>query len=466
MDKRKLYTLTDSGFTLPLYIDEQSKVHDVLASNIPMLTWPDGSWCLPANLYMLELFSRGLSRKNRGGTLLSYATNISHLIRFCYSINLSFIDINDAQFSRFVTKLTKERKLGNPQQPERNSNSVIEIGRRSLEFLACVARLHNDKDFLGESGRIIAVQKEVLIYPSGIKRRSRPLIRKCWHHWSFPMPDPKKTRLPISTENIKKLRAAIVNSSNTIYQRKRRFVMLKLLEITGGRRSEIAALTVESVIRATQMPEPRLTLLTAKRRGGRDEYREIPIAKHDLVFLVEFIEKNRRRIVRNTCGLEKDDGYVLVSETTGFRLRPNTITQEIAYLASKAELHEKACPHMFRHAFITRLFVALIEQHNFENKDDFRRALLDKEGLMQEVQQWTGHRSIESLEVYIHLAFAEITSLKKTLNTVAVKGIIESFKSSIDQLRREVLAGMPPSEASFSISNLSEALIGDLERLE
>lgn len=55
---------------------------------------------------------------------------------------------------------------------------------------------------------------------------------------------------------------------------------------------------------------------------------------------------------------------------------------------------------MFRNRFITKLFVALIEQHEFENPDSFRRALLDTETIKQKIQQWTGHANLSSLDVY------------------------------------------------------------------
>lgn len=213
------------------------------------------------------------------------------------------------------------------------------------------------------------------------------------------------------------------------------------------------------------LPEPKLALMTAKQPGGRELYRLVPIARHDLTFLIEFIEKNRRRIVRNTCGLENDDGYVLISETTGHKLRPNTITQEIATLAKAAGILERSSPHLFRHAFITKLFVALIEQHSFENVDDFRRALLDTEGIKAEIQQWTGHRNVNSLDTYIHMAFATLTNFKKTLSAVNVGRVIESFKGSVAQVRNELGAGMSSADAVQLLYKLAEAVVIDLEVL-
>lgn len=462
--KLKLYHLTASNFELPFYVDHNRKVITMPAHDIPALEWPDGTWCLPANVYMLELFQRGLSRKNRGGTLHTYATNISHFLRYCFENKINLPNLTDNEFAFFIKTLQGERRTNQPEIRARDANSVIAIGRNCLDFLASIGRLYQDDNFIGPKGQIRAEQKEFEIKQDGSRRGRSKLIRKYWHHRAFPTADPKNRRLPISSDIVARLRNAVHSASRSIYQRKRRYVMLKLLEVTGGRRSEVAALTVDSVYQALRMPEPMLKLMTAKRPGGREEYRYVPISSHDVAFLREFIEKNRRRIVRTTCGLEHDDDYVLVSEKTGRKLQPNSITQEIATLARAAGIKEKSCPHMFRHRFITKLFVALIEQHEFENADSFRRALLDTETIKQKIQQWTGHTSISSLDVYINLAFEEVTHFKSTYNIVNTRRIVNSLKGTLKQLQAELRSGVSPTEISSRLDTLIGAFEEDLER--
>jgi len=426
-----------------------------------MLAWPNGKWCLLANIYLLELYARGLSRKNRGGTLLTYAANISHLIRFCYNNKTDFIDLTDNQFTFFINGLISERSGVSPERLARTANSVIAIGRNCLEFLASVGRTYTDDGFIGSNGRIRAEQKEFNIRQESQPKGKGKLVRKFWHHRAFPTPDAKNKRLPISTDVINRLREAVASVSNSIYLRKRRYVMLKLLEITGGRRIEISELTVESVYQAAKMSEPMLKLITAKKH--EEKFRYIPISRHDVIFLLEFIEKNRRRIIRTTCGYKLDDGYVLVSETTGKKLQPNTITQEISALALAAGIKEKSCPHMFRHRFITKLFVALIEQHEFENADNFRRALLDTESIKQKIQEWTGHTNMSSLDVYINLAFEEVANFQKTYDIIKAQRSIDSFKETLKQLQEELRVGSSPAEISDRLQSLIEALNTDLE---
>lgn len=465
MTKAQLYRLSGREFQLPLYVDSQGQVQCIPADNVPMLVWPNGRWCTQANLYMLELHGQGLSRKNSGGTLKTYGSNISHLIRFCYDHRIDFIELTDNQFTEFISKLTVEERIYEPGVKVRDANSVIAIGRNCLDFLFSVGRFHDDDGFIGLKGRIEARRKECAVFLEG-RSEGKKIVGNYWHHHSFPTPDPQRSRLPISSVNVEMLRSVVAPCSATIYLRKRRYLMLKLLEITGARRSEIAALTLDSVRRAAKMLEPKLKLMTAKQPGGRKQYRLIPIARHDVVFLQQFISKNRRRVVRKTCGLKNDDGYVFVSETTGRKLQANTITQEIWTLAKASGIKEKVCPHMFRHAFITKLFVKLIEQHRFENADDFRRALLDTNGLKAVVQQWTGHRRISSLDVYIHLAFAEIDKLRKSLNVVRTSQVIESFRAGMVQVRNELRTDhVPMTEARQLLEQITEAFLGELDAI-
>lgn len=109
---------------------------------------------------------------------------------------------------------------------------------------------------------------------------------------------------------------------------------------------------------------------------------------------------------------------------------------------------------MFRHRFITKLFVALIEQHAFENVDDFRRALLDTETMKQKVQQWTGHTNLASLNIYINLAFEETANFKQTYDAVVLRQIVDSVKNQIAIIRDEISMGLTIVDAMSQFNRL------------
>lgn len=460
MHKHQLYTLTNEDYRLPLAVGRRGEAITARADNIPMLCWPDGRWCFEANLYMLELYERGLSRKN-GGSLKIYAANLSHLLRYCYQNQTDLINLTDSQFTLFIKGLQAERKNNRPDVRRRNANTTISIGRNCLDFLGCVGRFHNQPDLVSKKGRIKAEQKEFQIKIDGHIGRNK-LVRRYWHHNSFPTPDSKVKVLPINTNNIRKLREAIIEISNSSFLKRRRQIMLMMLEVTGGRCGEIASLTLASVMAAKVMKEPMLELITLKRRAPHT--RHIPIPRPDLDMLISFIEKQRYHIMRKTLGLSNDHGYVFVSETNGNSIKAQTISQEIHALAKTACIDEKAHAHMFRHRFITKLFVGLIEQHAFENVDDFRRALLDTESLKQKVQQWTGHTSTASLEIYINLAFEEVSNFKKTYDAVTLCRVVDSVRNQVDLIRDEINSGTSLVAAVTQFEQLLDSFESELKQ--
>lgn len=251
--------------------------------------------------------------------------------------------------------------------------------------------------------------------------------------------------------------------SKTTYQRRRRFILVKLLEITGARRIEVANIRVEDIYNAKLMKqEPMLKVFTAKRPGGREEYRYLPISRIDLELVVNFIEKFRSRVIKRTVGTKEDSGYLLISETSGLRLATETLTNELLLLAKTAKIEEQACAHMFRHRFITKLFVALIEQHKYENLDDFRRALLDGETLKRKVQEFTGHTSISSLEPYIHLAFEEVANFGTTLDLIKARLAVESLQSNLKDIVLELNQGRNSYELSLLLSDYVNTALEEL----
>lgn len=457
MRGKKLYRHTTQAYRLPHYMDAVSGLVTTEASNIPFLHWPDGRWCLAANLYLIELYKRGLSRFNRGGTLFTYATSISHLIRFCFERRIEFIEMTDSDFTEFVVGLGRETTR--KKRRIRNENGVISIGRCCLDFLSSVGRNSCDDSFVGPAGRISCHKRENV--RSNCKGKATATI-SYWHHVSFPTASPKSKRMPISSDAIAKLREAIDATGSSPFLRKRRYVTHKLLEITGARRSEVAAVTTHSVFEAVRSEQPLLRLTTLKKRSpGRT--RLLPIHPHDARFLLEYIEVNRRRIIRRTIGESADHGFLLISERTGLPLQAETISKEFSLLARAAGIVERSCAHMYRHRFITKLFVALIEAHNFQNQDEFRRSLLDLQTFKQKVTEWTG-QNVEALDDYIHLAFEEMGDFRRVIDLVSMRTAVDSFDATIRQAITEIRAAQKRGESGASLLESFALLLGDFSK--
>lgn len=455
--KKKLYSLAPSTFQMVFSVGDNGRVDAIPADNIPFMSWPDGRWCFAANSFMRHLYELNLSRRN-GGTLKTYATQLSHLIRYCFDRRVDFTALSDDMFCRFVKSLQDE--IGDHGKKVRDSTTVASIARVCLNFLAFLGK-EKELDLVGPTGRISAIEKTIVIAAG---RNGAPIQRKYWHHRSIPAPDPFKEIPPATLEQIEAVRrAAALDLISSNFIRKRRLAMICMLEITCGRRNEVALITTAAIYRAAEMEDPVLEVPRVKSKDPRPKL--VPISRSDLRFLLEFIEINRASVIRRTCGSRNDQGTVLISETDGQSLMPNTVTQEISDLVKLAGLRSRLTPHMFRHRYITKLFVSLIEQHEIENEDDFRRALLSVSALKKKVMEITGHAKMSSLDRYIHLAFEEITNFKRTYDIVKARGVITSCQNHLQLIRDEITFGISSDIALQKLESIISLTLNDLTRL-
>ncbi len=342
-----------------------------------------------------------------------------------------------------MTSIRGEQHAGAAGIPKRNEDTVIAVGRRSLDFLGFVGKLYNGASGIGTHERIKAEKREHKIQSGGSSYGvTSTVIKTYWHHHSFPEPSGPKKRNAIATVDIRRLKSAVQQASTSSYIKKRRYVMLLLLEITGGRRSEVGSLTVAAIYEALKMKEPLLELKSVKQGGNKTAKRFIPITRTDLKFIIEFIEKNRSIIVRNKLPKEKDHGFLLISERTGEPLKCNTLTQEVRSLRLAAGITGRAHPHMFRHRFITKMFVSFITSHEIKDKEEFRSRILNFDHYKSKILEYTGQKRLESLEHYIDLSFDEYFEIDRINKRVRETLDIEAVKRALEQLRTDLDNGL------------------------
>lgn len=459
---KKLYRRTAADFRLFDYSTDGVTTNTREAGGIPLITWPDGRWCFEANVFIQTLLEGGASTRTRGGTLFTYSSHIVHLIRYCHAKGIRFIDLTDADFCDFMQIVASEmhKKTG---EKVRIDNTSRQIGQTSLRFLDSVAILFDDPNFICPGGRI-----DLIPTPKSRNRRNTkaakalgPRSADTWQQWthrSIPVGGASEQRFPISNALIQKLRNAASTSADDFFVRRRRLIMLTILEITGGRRLEVASLNVEDVLAAESMADPKLRLLTAKRKGGKAAYRMVPISRIDLLSLLEFIRISRSIAVRRTAQGETGRGPLLINSRTSAALSPETISYELALLRTKAGISEKACAHMFRHRRITKYFVKLIKAHKLRNPEHFHRSLVDVEGLKLELQQFAGHLDSTSLDRYIHLAFDEVSDRAESIREARSSMLMD------DSARRyaEVKAGIKRGKSTRADVQKLEAILDQL----
>jgi integrase len=450
----KLYCITTEDCKLPLHAERGYPAHDV-----PQLLWPDGTVCWMANLYLLNGYRKGRSRKNKGGTLLTWAKNLSHLIRFCYLNKVDFIDLTDSHFKLFINVLLNEKDDEKPSEKRRTEPQVAKICSTVLNFLAFVDSRLPGLNLVGPTGRIRAELKTIQVTAKNGESR---VSRTSWVHESIPRDRTSRRRQPISTSAVNRLYEAGATLRALPFVTRRRYMMLRLLEITGGRRMEVALVKVQDVEDATKTGE--LKVFNSKQRRD-DTYRFVPVTQADLKEVLSFIKHYRRLVIRKTIGTAADHGFLFIGVDSGQPLEIETHTRELYLLRKAAGIEdEEACLHAFRHRYITNIFRDLIRTHHYQTEDDLRRALSTKT-LKIKVMEWTGHKNIESLDHYIHLAFEAESSFQATLDMLQAKKVVESLHVMLVDYRGQLQNATSASNLLASLTYVVSAAASELHAL-
>ena len=96
----------------------------------PFMYWPSNKPCEPVNMYLLDI-AHGVS----GGTLKTYAAQLSHLVRYCGVNNVGLEHLTDAHLHDLSKQLQEERSHRHPLEPARNRNTVRDILSRTIQLL-------------------------------------------------------------------------------------------------------------------------------------------------------------------------------------------------------------------------------------------------------------------------------------------------------------------------------------------
>lgn len=404
------------------------KLNTLDGGNMPFMTWPNGMPCLQANSYMIKTRMQpgrggnGPSRLGtKGGTFGEYAGQISHLIRFCYYNNLSFIALSDDDFCEFIDGLRIEKKPNNQKSPKRSERTIIGIGRRCLSFLAHVGEMSGVHNFVGIGGTISIYMVDSVFYRNG-----KAFKRSSVHHRSFRTPDARKTRRPIKEATIEKLRNAIDEISTSEFLNNRRHLMISLFEELGARRAEIQPITVAEVIAASKVKKPTIPVTTVK-RGGMGLTRALELSAPMIEELLNYIRGDRFTIMKRFKG-GPDHGFLFVTERGGRPLGIDTFTTEFSLIRRAAGVEEQACAHLFRHAFCTNVVAQLITETQALSPDSFKQTLMTNKMLAERAMTKSGHATLESLLGYVDTAFKVKSKYEQVIHNVEVARTYETYE--------------------------------------
>lgn len=409
-----------------------STEHKHSVDNIPILFWPDGRYCLEPSLFIFYLFTKGLSNLGGGGSLVTYAAYLSHLVRYCYNSRIDFCKMSNARFTMLMKSLRTETISSRNDAPRRRRRlTIIRMGRVFLTFFGFVGSLHGIVDM--PEIRIGAERRR-----SSFPTRYGWIVSEYWHHRSFPTSDEIRRRRPLPDKSVNALFETNSKMRASTYIRKRRYVMLLLLRATGCRRIEVAMLRV-SAIRVALKQQGELVMLSlpnVKQHGVR--IRKVPISRGDLLQIEKYIKFERPTALQNRHAQGRDNGFLLLNERTGAPLTPNTISSEFSTLAKAAGLTGPACAHMLRHRYLVKLFVELIVESGVRDEAQFRGLLFSTSTLAFKLRERSGHMSDDGVEWYTKLALSELLHLERALGQAQAAEIIRSFPASRQELEFEI----------------------------
>lgn len=428
MNKMQLHRPLDKFAVLPVLLQMDGELIFRSVGGLPCFYYPDGSFCFAVTAYLQWLcIKKNLSLKNNGGTLRQYAFQLSHLVRFMRANQLSYLDFTDSFFELFIRGLeAKVQGLRLRENPK-----VREIGSRSLDFIFFTSKTLGYPDFVSANGIVQGFK----ITSEERKQFREKYHRLEWYHFCFPSGSSDNCRFPISEANIASLRVQADKRSRHLKARMR--CMLSVLEFSGARRYEVARLRVMDVVRAHQSKDPSPLVRFETIKQDVVTFRFVPIPKTVVSDWIKYIEESRLEIVDKKIGLKADHGFVFVSLSKGTPLHPDSLTNDIHDLKVMAGLTSPAHAHLFRHRFITEQLKNLIVTYGLVNSASVRSVIASSELLKLRLKEWSGHRNIKSLEIYIKVAFSELNMIEQVVDAATFGSAVLAATKALDELEAD-----------------------------
>ncbi|GMQ45052.1 hypothetical protein VB10N_00510 [Vibrio sp. 10N] len=242
-------------------------------------------------------------------------------------------------------------------------------------------------------------------------------------------------------------------------KRRRDMALYTAMEQLGARVTELHLIKVTDYENARRTG--MLTLTTLKRKDDKTT-RVIPVPHVLLSMIADYI-KVRKKVMKRK---KTQHNYLFVSLTTGEPLSASSWTTYMNLWKKKLGIRGEVHPHLWRHAFITDKLKELISTtQEVNDKDDFRKHLLHTQTFKMQLQQWTGHTMLSSLDTYIDLAFADIHGYTEVYNAVSLRSSVVLAKRKVDFLQEQIARKeLTPTVALREVRLLLEAFQSDIEK--
>ena len=458
--------------------DRQRVLHQVVEHAV-FVRWPNGKPCIPVNMYLTE---GALSWTGR--TAISYASDLSHVLRYCSESQRQFSELTDADLFKLIADLRSESASSDPTRPARNDNRIRAIVRRLLDFLVWYQEsIHvGPNKIVGRRGEGAMIVCE---------RKQNPTTRRgYWHHRYMPESASTDPKLPISLRIIDDIDAVIESLAQpecytepalrryknrpqlfdaiSDYLYERRKFMLWLLKRTGVRPSEMEQMSASKNSRPYE--SHALFFPTMKRRRKEAPIRKFPISPKDERAVIRYTTARSNWIGYCQTNIEDYEGpdAMFLSVEPGNYGNPisrHGMAKDFERLCALAgHKDHQACQSMFRHRFITYELLSLMKR--WEQSKGPLMVERDYRSILERVRAKTGHQNVDSLFHYVDLA-REIEGIwseqDQPINRLYAS---DHLKSDLELLRKEIRSQKLTAENAtvfdYTIERLTE-IIGDAD---
>ncbi|EJV0282709.1 site-specific integrase [Vibrio vulnificus] len=448
--------------------------------------WPDGRTCFPVEMYLSDISDTKRVKKSDGGTVGTYATDLTHLVRYCYHEKVQFHELRTADIDELIRQLVADKRSNGRRA---RSNDTIRQGilPKIVAFLKWLQKEHYPQlNLIGVDTTKVRFQIKLKV----VKKTGK-------NGKGFGETEVFPTKLPRSTPQLKTpISAAVINQlwdsindtrsemrlndrllklfdetdqeEHLDYMYHRRRFQLTMLEATGLRPQELVQIEYDDNIELVE--NNKIKIPTLKREEGR--FRIIPIEKGVAIKVLLFMEEHRKKLIDRLKknGLIADendvDDYIFLGSENAKQVQPDAAYQEFRRLNIRAGVEVKSCQSMFRHRFITNMvkihLCSFMDKNPLKNKYNINDH--DYSTILRKVAGFTDHKDPKSLFHYIDFAWEEldvfsyayeVSNLQSRLNAISIsvkdlKLKVNSFGLDSD-MANQILAGLSDIEEEANL---------------
>ena len=442
---RKLFTTYDSVL-LPSYIRISNVGGDLNVqtselAKLALTIWPDGRPCTIVNYWLTDQ-----ALNLTGDSITTYASQLTHLIKFCHNYAKNFHELHDQDIFDFVREMKKPKTLAGKIKISSN-NQIRQILKLTLRFLMW---FQNSKIYFGKTVLIGTVDINAQITITW--KHSSYTQARYIHHMAMPSRNsPIREKSPISNEVITSLENCISIDSTilngreapprlknyiTDYLYERRTFCLWIFKRSGLRPAELTEIPVDE--NRDHLAAGAIFIPTKKTRNSKIILRTFYLSMSEGSRVARYLRARSDFLanIRKHGGIVSEPNMFLLTNK-GQQLNRLALTKEFQRLVTRAGyINQKVCMSMFRHPFITKeIQLYLKEFSRTQDKYDFSDEVLFQ-SILKRIATKTGHKSIRSLWSYINLAINDLFIFAEADELIAQNNLYTEGMQLSASLRR------------------------------